>query len=164
MTTYRYTTQIQGARAVGVGLPISVKHSVEVCSFIRGKELQLAKRLLREVIEQKRAVPYRRYTFDLGHKAGMSSGRYPISTCKEILRLLESAEANAQFKGMNTAHLAVTHVLAHKASESHHAGRHRGRRMKRAHVEIVLAEQASQQRRKETLVKKKAATVERRSI
>lgn len=162
MTTYRYTTQLQGARAVGIGLPISVKHSVEVCAFIRGKELQLAKRLLQEVIAQRRAVPYRRYTFDLGHKAGMSSGRYPVSTCKEILRLLESAEANAQFKGMNTAHLTVVHVLAHKASEPHHAGRHRGRRMKRAHVEMLLAERAPQQRGSKGSVKKKAATVERR--
>ncbi len=146
MTDYRYSTQLEGARAVGRDLPISVKHSVEVCSFVRGKNLQMAKKILREVILGKRAVPYHRFIFDLGHKKGVAAGRYPQRTCEEILKLIESVETNAQFKGMNTTHLRIEHIIAHKASEPYHGGRHRGRRMKRAHVEIVVKEHAPKKR------------------
>ena len=131
---------MEGARAIGRDLPISMKHSVEVCRFIRGKKVALAKKMLHEVIVKERAVPYLKFNLDLGHKRGMAAGRYPVRTAEEILKIVESAEKNAQFKGMNAGKLVVAHISAHKASEPFHGGRHRGRTMKRAHVEIVVQE------------------------
>lgn len=138
--TQHYSTSIEGARALGRDLPISMKHSVEVCRFIRGKKVVLAKKMLKEVIAKERAVPYLKFTLDLGHKKGMAAGRYPVRTAEEILKIVESAEKNAQFKGMNGGKLVVAHSMAHKASGPFHGGRHRGRTMKRAHVEIILQE------------------------
>jgi len=140
MSKHNYITTIAGAKAVGRDLPISTKHSVVVCTFIRGKDVQLAKQLLKEVIALKRPVPYKQYNWDLGHKRGMTAGRYPIKTSAAILKVLESAEINAQFKGMNTAHLRIAHVAAHGASRPYHASRHRGHHMKRTHVECILQE------------------------
>src|SRR3989344_5020976 len=138
--TRGYTTEMEGARALGKDLPISFKHSLEVCGFIRGKKLTLAKQHLKEVIDMKRPVPYKRFNQDLGHKNGMMSGRYPVKTTECILKLVESAEKNAQFKGMSVDKLAIVHIAAHKASRPGHGGRHRGRSMKRAHVEVILQE------------------------
>ncbi|MBI4152893.1 50S ribosomal protein L22 [Candidatus Woesearchaeota archaeon] len=140
MAKHKYTTSMIGAKAVGRDLPISIKNSVEVCRFIRGKSVLMAKGILRDTIALKRAIPYRRYTWDLGHKKGMASGRFPIKTSSGILQVLESAEANAQFKGMNTARLFVAHIAAHKASAPMRGGRKRGQSAKRAHIEVILQE------------------------
>ena len=142
-----YSTEIEGAKALGRDLPISFKHSVEVCRFVKGKNVHLAKQQLKEVIELKRAVPYRRFNQDLGHKRGMMSGRYPVKTTQYILKLIESAEKNAQFKGMNTEKLTIIHIAAHKASRPAHGGRHRGRAMKRAHIELIVQEIVQVQRK-----------------
>lgn len=140
MSKHKYSSKIEGARAVGRDLPISTKHSVEVCSFIRGKPLARAKEELLQVTKLKKAVSYKRYNSDLGHKKGMAAGRFPQKTAQHILNILESAEVNAQFKGMNTSSLSVAHSCAHKAAAPLHGGRHRGRKMKRSHVEIILNE------------------------
>ena len=132
------------ARAVGVALPISYKHSFEVCNYIRNRTLQRAKKMLQDVIEMKKAVPYRKFDFDLAHKKETGPGRYPVKTVSEILSILESAEANAQFKGLNTSNLKIIHISSHNAGKSWRYGRHSRRKAKKTHVEIVLQESKSQ--------------------
>jgi len=128
------------AKAVGMSLPISRKKSIVVCQFIRGKSLQKAKKMLTEVINLAKAVPFTRYPNGPGHKPGMAAGRYPAKTCAHILGLLESAEANAQFKGLSTADLIVKHITTQQGPKTWHYGRQSRRRIKRNHVEIVLEE------------------------
>ncbi len=142
-TTYRYTSQTKEneAKAVGVSIPVSYKQSYEVAKFIRGKNVQLAKKMLEDVIDMKRPVPMTRFNRDTGHKHGMAAGRFTINTCTFILKLLKSAESNAQFKGLSTANLIVRHIAAQKGPTSFRYGRHRRRQAKRAHVEIIVAEQ-----------------------
>ena len=138
------------ARAVGVALPISFKQSVEVCRFIRNRKVSSAKKMLQEVIEKKKAVPFRRFDFDLGHKKETGPGRYPEKTSSELIRLIESAEANAQFKGLHTSNLVIAHISAHKASKAWHYGRHSRRKMKRTNIEVVVQEKAKEETPKET--------------
>ncbi|MBD3304676.1 50S ribosomal protein L22 [Candidatus Woesearchaeota archaeon] len=154
--SYKYSARIgkNCAKAVGIALPISRKQSVMICKFIRNKNVQLAKKQLADVILKKRAVPFTRFNDDMGHKAGMAAGRYPVKACQHILALLESAEANAQFKGFSTADLVVMHVSAQKGPDSWRYGRHIRRQAKRTHVEIVLEEKKTA--KKEKAVKKKA--------
>jgi large subunit ribosomal protein L22 len=141
-TTYRYTSETAAneAKAVGVSLPISYKQSYEVAKFIRGKSVQLAKNLLEEVVDMKRPIPMTRFNRDTGHKHGMAAGRFTTKTCANILRLLKTAESNAQFKGLSTANLVVRHIAAQKGPTSFRYGRHRRRQAKRAHVEIIVRE------------------------
>jgi len=140
--SYKYSTRIgeNCAKAVGLALPISRKQSVMICKFIRYKHVQLAKKHLAEVILKKRAVPFTRFNDDVGHRPGMAAGRYPIKACQNILALLESAESNAQFKGLSTADLVITHVSAQKGPDTWRYGRHIRRQAKRTHIEIVLEE------------------------
>jgi len=148
--SYKYSTNIgeNCAKAVGLALPISRKHSVMICSFIRNKNIQLAKKQLADVILKKRAIPFTRFNDDMGHKAGMAAGRYPVKACQSILGLLESAEANAQFKGLSTADLVVMHASAQKGPDSWRYGRHIRRQAKRTHVEIVLEERKTVKKEK----------------
>ncbi|MBS3112684.1 50S ribosomal protein L22 [Candidatus Woesearchaeota archaeon] len=144
MAIYGYSTKLNGehvARASGRDLGISTKTSIEICRWLRYRNLQKAKNLLEKVIIKKVAVPYLRFNTKMGHKPGITSGGYPISAAKEILRLLNSVEKNAQSKSLNIETLKIIHMNAHKASTPVHAGRHGGRVMKRTHVEILVAEE-----------------------
>lgn len=154
MTTHKYAFQgfekEKMAKAVGRDLPISTKQSIEICSFIRGKNLQKAKELLLEVIRMKTPVPFRRFTEGAGHKKGnIASGRYPMKASNEILNLLNSLEANAQQKGLDTSNLVLKHLCANQASRPPRYGRIRGRTAKRSHIEIVAVESERKQKHTE---------------
>lgn len=131
------------ARAVGRDLEISPKQTIEICNYLRHRRLSQAKKLLEEVIEEKRAIPFKRFTNGLGHRRGkIASGRYPKKASAACLRILETVEANAQSKGLNTSKLRIIHLCAHRAHEPLHQGRSAGRACKRAHLEIVVQELA----------------------
>ncbi|MEM4246776.1 MAG: 50S ribosomal protein L22 [Candidatus Woesearchaeota archaeon] len=159
MTTYKYASKASGneAKAVGVSLPISYKQSYEIAKFIRGKNVQVAKKMLEEVIEMKRPVPMTRFNRDTGHKHGMAAGRFPVSACTHILRLLKNAESNAQFKGLSTSSLVVRHIAAQRGPTSFRYGRHRRRQAKRAHVEIIVSELKEPQKKMAEATAKKTA-------
>ena len=121
-------------------LSISTKVSIEICNFLRYKNLQKAKKILANVMEKKIAVPYKRYNMDIGHKPGIAAGRYPNKASAEILKLLNSAEANAENKGLDAEKLIISKLIANKGNRMYHPGRHRGIKMKRTHIEVMLEE------------------------
>ena len=131
------------ARAIGMVLPISFKQSVEICRFIKNKNTSDAKEILQNVISRKAAVPFKRFDFDLGHKKKIGPGRYPQKASEEFIKLIENVEANAQFKGMNTSNLIITHISAHKSGKTWHFGRKSRRKMKRTNVEIIIEEKSN---------------------
>lgn len=137
------------SRAVGRDLGISTKHAINICTFIRGKNVQRAKDILKNVIEMKQPVPYKRFNHGVGHRPGIGPGRYPIKASENILGIIESAEVNAQQKGLNTSNLSIRHICAQYASRPMHSGRQRRVKMKRTHVEVVLEEQAKKETTKE---------------
>ncbi len=142
MTQYRYTFQgydeKKMARAVGLYLPISPKQAREICSHIKHRNIDAARRILNNVLEMKEAIPYKRFNKDVPHKPGIAGGRYPQNATKEILKLIDSVESNANSKGI-TNNIYITHMNAHRAPPSPRGGRVPGE-AKRAHVEIVVEE------------------------
>jgi len=140
-------TKIQGvvqakehyATAKLLSAPISTKQCVEISYYLRYENVDFAKAFLQDVIAMKKAVPYRWATKDLGHKAGMAAGRFPQKAAGFFLQLLNSVEANAQFKGLNTSNLKITKLIANKASIPSSGGRSR-HATKRTHLEIEVAE------------------------
>ena len=127
------------AKASATSLPISTKQSIEVCNVLRNKKLEKAKAILERVLEKKEAIPFKRFGSDTGHKKGaIGAGRYPQKTTKEILKLLNSVEANAQVKGLNSDDLKIIQLIANKASAPWRFGRKRRRKAKRTHIEIIV--------------------------
>ena len=86
-------------------LKISPKHCVEICNAIRGMEVTKAKNYLEDVIDMKKSVPFKRHNRQVGHRKGQegwAAGRYPVKAAEQVLKVLENAEANAEYKGMDT--------------------------------------------------------------
>ena len=93
------TSKEHFASVKSFNLPISSKFAMEIASNLRNKDLKSAKRILQDSISLKRAIKFKKFTMDLAHKAGMAAGRYAVDACKQVLELLDSVEANAEFKG-----------------------------------------------------------------
>lgn len=105
------------AKAVGKSLKISPKHAVELCRELRGKKLESAKVYLEEVIQMDKAVPFKRHNKKVGHRKGLTgwpSGRYPVKAAAQILKVLENAEANAEYKGLDAENLKIMHISSHR--------------------------------------------------
>jgi len=151
------------ARAMGRSTPVSFKQSVEICNFIRGKKLNLAKQVLNRIIKKKQALPFKRFNSDIGHKKGMAAGRYPGKASREVLDLLNLVEANAQFKGLNTSNLIICHINANKASTTMRFGRKRSRRAKRTNFEIIVQEKAGKKEEKKKVPEIKKTDVKKES-
>jgi large subunit ribosomal protein L22 len=112
-----YTVDIDpetSARAIGRELPISPKHSIVICRHIKGWRLEKAKTFLEDVIAKKAAVPDTRYGSS-GHRRGkLGPGRFPEKAARQILKVLEGAEANAEYKGLVTDDMYIAHSAAHR--------------------------------------------------
>ena len=100
------------AKAIGKELPVSPKFSREICGMIRGKGVNEGMKMLEEVIELKRAVPLKRFNKRVSHKPGVGPGRYPQKASKAILQVLQSAVANAEYKGLDTEDMVILTISA----------------------------------------------------
>ncbi len=158
---YKYTVKDpdaeRTAKAMVMAAPISTKQAVEVCHSLRGKRLPRAMAILEDVISLKKAIPFYRYIHNVGHRAGIGTGRFPVKASEHILALLKDVNSNAQEKGFSTADLVVSHISAKKASRPWHPGRHVRRKMKRTHVEVIVEQRAAEGKAKSAASQKKAA-------
>ena len=103
------------ARAMGYELHVSPRHAVEICSEIKGKPVLGAKKLLEDVIELRRSIPFRRFKKKVGHRSEVSgAGRYPRKAASEMLRVIKDAEGNASYKGLNPEKMFIKHIAAKK--------------------------------------------------
>jgi large subunit ribosomal protein L22 len=120
MPHYHYSVkELDETRTVKASLreiDVSPKWSREVCRAIVGLTIPEAKKLMEDVIAMKRMIPYRRYRKNRAHHAETKgAGGYPVKVAKHMLKLLESLEANADFKGLDPDEVVIIHAAAHKA-------------------------------------------------
>jgi large subunit ribosomal protein L22 len=140
------------AKASGRELKISHKAAREVCKAIKGMMLNDAKQYLRDVAAKKKAIPYTRYNKKLPHRHGLIktfAGRYPIKASQQILDVLESAQSNAENKGLDVDRLRIMHAAAYQGIKlKRYTPRAHGRASPKydttTHVEIVLDEKPTQ--------------------
>ena len=116
---YAYTDddKAKTAKALGRSLKISPKHAIEICNKIRGMNVEKAKDYLEDVIEMKKAVPFKRHNKKVGHRRGLQgwpTGRYPVKAADQILDILINAEANAEYKGLDSENLRIMHISSHR--------------------------------------------------
>jgi large subunit ribosomal protein L22 len=145
---YNNANSSKTACAMGKALKISPKHSVEICRAIRGMNTEKTKNYLNEVIEMKKAVPFKRHNKKVSHRKGLQDwpiGRYPVKAAKEILKIVENAEANAEYKGLNTENLKILHSSSHrgfviKGGIPRAFGRVTPFNTSTTHIQIVLGE------------------------
>jgi len=104
------------ARAIGREMPISPKKSVELARAIRGKTVEDAKEYLERVIRLEQAVPMKRHKMMVAHKPGIGPGRYPVKVARHFLKILQSAEENAGYKGLDVDKMRIKVLAAHKGT------------------------------------------------
>ena len=121
MPQWKYSVQglnpDRTAIASGRDLRIKPKTAREICKHIKGMKLEKAKEFLADVIDKKKAVPYYRYRGKIPHRKqlqGHDAGRFPEKAAGELLKILDSVEANAEFKGLYTDRLRIIHIVSHR--------------------------------------------------
>ena len=129
------------AVANAYSLKISPKQSKYVCRVIKGKSPEAAAQRLREVIDEKRAVPMA--GLEVGHKKGMAGGKFPKNACKAILEVVKQLGANANVAGIEQPVITIA-----KADQGSRPYRRQGQKAKRTHIHLEA-------RDKTKLVKKK---------
>ncbi len=95
---------------------ISHKHAREIAVQIKGLSIEKARDYLQSVVNKQRAVPFRRYKNQFGHRSdpGVMSGRYPEKSATEFIKLLDNLESNAEYKGMDLDRLKIVNATVHK--------------------------------------------------
>ena len=105
---------------------------------------------LKRILSMEEYLPLRKYNRKIGHKKGEAKGftkvgKYPLRCVGAFIELLENVKANADYKGLDSDNLIITHMFASQgfARRSNQAqGRISGKARKRksAHIEIVVRE------------------------
>lgn len=112
--------------------------------------LRRAQRFLKNVIAHKECVPFRRFAGGVGRcsqakQFGFTRGRWPKKSAEFLLQLLENAESNAEFKGLDVERLLVEHIAVQPAPtmrrRTHRAhGRIGPYVSSPCHIQVILAE------------------------
>ena len=101
----------KSCKARGSDLRVHFKNTRETAFALKKLQLQAAKQYLEDVLEHKRAVPFRRFCGGVGRTAqakneGSTNGqaRWPTKSCEFILGLLKNAESNAEVRALDRPH------------------------------------------------------------
>merc|ERR1712225_106088 len=139
-------------KARGSDLRVHFKNTRETAMAIKNMSLDKAKRYLEDVIDKKRAVPFRRFCGGVGRTsqaapAGSTNGqaRWPKKSCEFLLGLLRNAEANAEMKDLEMDKLFITHIQVNRAvAQRRRTYRAHGRinpyMSSPCHIELILSE------------------------
>jgi len=113
----------KSAKVFGKGLPISTKDSVAICRKISGMNLQKGREFLIGMLSEERSL----------------DGKFHTKATMEIVGLLNSAESNAEFKGLDPEKMIIN-ASAHEGYTFYRPRRFKvhGRKKKITHVQIVL--------------------------
>jgi large subunit ribosomal protein L22 len=136
-------------KASGREVRVSHKSAREICKSVKGMMLTQAKQYLKDVIAKKRPVPFTRFKKKAGHRHGLErtyAGRYPVKAAKQILKVLEGAEVNAENKGLDIERLRIIHASAYPGMKiKRYMPRAHGRASPDfetlCHIEVALEEQ-----------------------
>lgn len=132
-------------------LNVSLKNAKVICRVIRKKKLSQVKRLLDDLLAQRRSL----------------KGKYYTKTVREIKKVLESCEKNAEYLGLDKDRLFV-YASAHKGPTLWRPRRKAdfGNIMKSTNVEIILVEKGKGKKKegKKTEKKKAEAKKEEKSV
>jgi large subunit ribosomal protein L22 len=120
MSIYKFSYKVKDekevARAQAYDLDASYKDLCNVFREIKNKTIPQARKMLEECISMKTPIRYRKFNKGLGHRSqlGGYKGRFPKKEAKIALTLLLSAQANANFKGLDIESLIVRQAAAYK--------------------------------------------------
>jgi large subunit ribosomal protein L22 len=144
----KYSTDLdpeKTAKAYGYELHCSPKDSRNIARAIRGMKLESAKSYLQEIADMKRALPAIYHKRKVAHRKGIGPGSFPEKAARYILKILQNAENNAEYKGFDVENMRIAHATAYrgritKGFMPRAQGRATDWNRKTTNVEIILEE------------------------
>jgi len=140
----------KSTKARGSDLRIHYKNTRETVAAVRGMKLRRAKQYLNAVLAHKECVPFTIHKRGTGRTAqasawGVTQGRWPKKSVQAVLDLLQNAEANAEFKGLDIDSLYVSHIEAQAAQRGRRRtyrahGRINAYMSSPTHIQLILSE------------------------
>src|SRR5512137_174442 len=91
----------KSARAYGYELHCSQKDCMNIAYALRGMSVEAAKKYLEDVIAMKRALPAIYHKKKRLHQKGIGPGSFPEKAARYMLKVVENAENNAEYKGFD---------------------------------------------------------------
>merc|ERR1712142_852523 len=140
----------------------------------KGLHIRRATQYLKDVINKKRCVPFRRFNDGCGRTAqakefGTTQGRWPKKSATFLLDLLKNAESNADLKGLDVDSLVIDHIQVNAAPKMRRRtyrahGRINPYTSSPCHIEVVMSEREQivpkpeeEEKKKKKVSKKKLA-------
>ncbi|XP_012533678.1 60S ribosomal protein L17 [Monomorium pharaonis] len=142
--------QTKSCKARGSNLRVHFKNTHETARAIKCMTLRRAQKYLKNVIEHKECVPFRRFNGGVGRCAqakqfGTTQGRWPKKSAEFLLQLLKNAESNADYRGLDVDRLVIEHIqvnhapcLRRRTYRAH--GRINPYMSSPCHIEVILTE------------------------
>lgn len=133
------------AKAYGYELHCSLKDSKNIAYALKGKNLDYAKIIVQEIIDEKRAVSAVFHKGKISHRKKIGPGSYPQRAAKEFLKVLNNAENNAEYKGFDAENMKIKHISAYggrvlRGTFPRAFGRASRKSKRTTNIEIILEE------------------------
>ena len=144
----KYSTKVDSdktAKAYGYELHCSPKDSMNLAHAIRGMKTEDAKKYLQEIIDMERPLPAVFHNRKRAHQKGIGPGSYPQKAAKYMLKTLENAENNAEYKGFDVENMKISHISTYggrviKGVMPRAHGRATDKNTKTTNIEIIVEE------------------------
>jgi len=144
----KYSTNVdpdKTAKAYGYELHCSRKDSMNLANAIKGMKTENAKKYLQEIIDMKRPLPAVFHNRKRAHQKSIGPGSYPQKAARYVLKTLENAENNAEYKGFDVENMKISHISTYggriiKGSMPRAHGRATNKHRKTTNVEIIIEE------------------------
>uniref|UniRef100_A0AAF5PL17 Large ribosomal subunit protein uL22 n=1 Tax=Wuchereria bancrofti TaxID=6293 RepID=A0AAF5PL17_WUCBA len=120
----------KSCKARGCNLRVHFKNTDETAQAIKHMLLKKKIRFLENVKEKKEIVPFRKFNRRVDG---------PKKSAEFLLQLLRNAESNAEYKGLDTDHLAIEHIRVQRAPKVRRRT-YRSYMSSPCHVEVILSE------------------------
>lgn len=121
---YDITDPANSVKAALHDVKVSFKNTRETCSTLRGRSFENCVQYLNNVIAKKECVPMRRYCSGVhatpqarafSGKVECVKGRWPASSCKTMIRIMDNIKANALQKNIDVKDLVIKMVSVNRA-------------------------------------------------
>ena len=135
----------KSAKAYGFELHCSLKDSMNLAHAIRGMKTEEAKKYLEGIITMKRPLPAVFHKRKRAHQKGIGPGSYPQKAAKYMLKTIENAENNAEYKGFDVENMKIFHISAYggriiKGIMPRAHGRATNKNKKTTNIEVIIEE------------------------
>ena len=133
------------AKAYGFELHCSLKDSKNIAKTIRGMKTEEAKKYLQGIIELKTPLSSVFHRRKVSHQKGIGPGSFPKKAAINMLKTIENAENNAEYKGFDAENMKISHISAYggriiRGFMPRAHGRSTNWNRKTTNIEIILEE------------------------